>query len=91
MKRSKTFASGEVKAGSEISVQHLHKMNRKNVSAWNMKRLINLVKYQGVTTLSQTIDDDVAGEGMDTEIRSEWQAKAAAKEIFNNVARPGMT
>ena len=91
MKRSKTFASGEVKARSAISVQHLHKMNRKNVSAWNMKRLINLVKYQGVTTLSQTIDDDVAVEGMDTEIRSEWQAKAAAKEIFNNVARPGMT
>lgn len=91
MKRSKTFVSGDVKAGSEISVQHLHKMNRKNVSAWNMKRLINLVKYQGVTTLSQTIDDDVTGEGMDTEIRSEWQAKAAAKEIFNNVARPGMT
>lgn len=91
MKRSKTFASGDVKAGSGISVQHLHKMNRKNVSAWNMKRLINLVKYQGVTTISQTLDEDVAGEGMDTEIRSEWQAKAAAKEIFNNVARPGMT
>ena len=91
MNRTKTFVFGDAKAGSEIRAQHLHKMNLKNVSAWNMKRLINLVKYQGVTTLSQTIDDDVAVEGMDTEIRSEWQAKAAAKEIFNSVARPGMT
>jgi hypothetical protein len=68
-------------------------MNQKNVSAWNMKRLIRLVRSQGVTTLSQSFEDggNGDGEGMDTEIRSEWQAKAAAKEIFNNVAKSGMT
>lgn len=89
-KRSKTGLSGEVK-GSGITVEHLHKLNRKNVSAFNMKRLINLVRYQGVATLGQGLDTDAAdgGEGMDTEIRSEWQAKAVAKEIFDNVPRPG--
>ena len=95
LKRSKSggAGAGEVKAGSGISVQHLHKMNQKNVSAWNMKRLIRLVRSQGVTTLSQSFEDggNGDGEGMDTEIRSEWQAKAAAKEIFNNVAKSGMT
>jgi len=90
-KRSKTGVSGEVK-GSGLTVEHLHKLNRKNVSAFNMKRLINLVRYQGVATLGQGLDTDAAegSEGMDTEIRSEWQAKAVAKEIFDNVPRPGM-
>lgn len=92
LSRSKSLASGEIKPGSGISVQHLHKLNQKNVSAWNMKRLINMVKFHGVTTFTEGIHDgvNVDGEEIDTEIRSEWQAKAAAKEIFENVARPGV-
>ena len=84
--------SGEVKPGSGITVEHLHKLNRKNVSAFNMKRLINMVRHQGVATFGQGLDGVAAEdqEGMDTEIRSEWQAKAVAKEIFEHVPRPGV-
>lgn len=89
LSRSKTTpVSGEVKAGSGITVQHLHKLNRQNVSAFNMKRLVNLVRSQGVATFGQGLDGN-AEEEMDTEIRSEWQAKAVAKEVFNNVAKLG--
>ncbi|KAG0610640.1 hypothetical protein M758_7G080700 [Ceratodon purpureus] len=91
LKGSSKPVSGEVKPGSGITVEHLHKLNRKNVSAFNMKRLVNMVRYQGVATLGQGLDGVVAeDEGMDTEIRSEWQAKAVAKEIFENVPRPGV-
>jgi hypothetical protein len=92
LKGSSRPVSGEVKPGSGITVEHLHKLNRKNVSAFNMKRLINMVRHHGVATLGQGLDGAVAedSEGMDTEIRSEWQAKAVAKEIFENVPRPGV-
>lgn len=92
LKRTKPGASGEIREGSGITVEHLHKLNRKNVSAFNMKRLINMVRYNGVATLGQGMDNAALEdeEGMDTEIRSEWQAKAVAKEIFENVPRPGV-
>nr|XP_024379968.1 mechanosensitive ion channel protein 5-like isoform X2 [Physcomitrium patens] len=86
--RSRTGISREVKPGSNITIEHLHKLNRKNVSVFNMKRLINLVKHQGVTTFGQGLDGGV-GKGVDTEIKSEWQAKVVAKEIFDNVSSPG--
>ncbi|CAK9234871.1 unnamed protein product [Sphagnum troendelagicum] len=78
-----------------ISMQNLAKLNRRNVSAWNMKRLINLVKHTGVATLTHNIEDNLmeadgnVGDQTNREINSEWQAKVAAKQIFKNVARPG--
>jgi hypothetical protein len=78
-----------------ISMQNLAKLNRRNVSAWNMKRLINLVKHTGVATLTHNIEDNLmeadanVGDQSNREINSEWQAKVAAKQIFKNVARPG--
>jgi hypothetical protein len=78
-----------------ISMQNLAKLNRRNVSAWNMKRLINLVKHTGVATLTHNIEDNLmepdgnVDDQSNREINSEWQAKVAAKQIFKNVARPG--
>jgi hypothetical protein len=78
-----------------ISMENLTKLNRRNVSAWNMKRLINLVKHTGVATLTHNIEDNLMeadgnmGDQSSGEINSEWQAKVAAKQIFKNVARPG--
>ncbi|CAK9195583.1 unnamed protein product [Sphagnum troendelagicum] len=70
-----------------ISIEELNKFSRKNISAWNMKRLVKLVKHTGVVTLADNIHDDV--NNGETEVNSEWQAKIAAKQIFKNVAKPG--
>lgn len=67
----------------------LHKLNRKNVSAWNMKRLIKLVRYGALTTL----DEHLRGLSLNdqdhstNQISSEYEAKVAARKIFQNVAR----
>lgn len=72
-----------------IPIEHLQKLNQKNVSAWNMKRLMKIIRYGSLTTLDEQIvgvttqDDDSS-----THIRSEVEAKAAARKIFRNVARP---
>ncbi|XP_049935555.1 mechanosensitive ion channel protein 6-like isoform X1 [Nymphaea colorata] len=72
-----------------ITIDHLHKLNQKNVSAWNMKRLMNIVR-RGVLT---TLDESIHGAGTEDEhtmqILSEFEAKAAARKIFHNVAQPG--
>ncbi|KAM2276637.1 hypothetical protein ACFXTI_035041 [Malus domestica] len=72
-----------------ITIDHLHKLNPKNVSAWNMKRLMNIVRKGHLTTLDEQILDATGEDEADTQIRSEVEAKAAAKKIFQNVARPG--
>jgi hypothetical protein len=78
-----------------ISIDHLQRLNQNNISAWNMKRLVNLVRYRGIYTLAHIIDESAAAasggddDAQDVEIQSEWQVKAAAKKIFKNVAMPG--
>lgn len=72
-----------------IPIDHLKKLNQWNVSAWNMKRLINIVRYGSLTTLDEQILDADMGNDSSMEIRSEWQAKEAAKKIFQNVAKLG--
>ncbi|XP_065861619.1 mechanosensitive ion channel protein 6 [Euphorbia lathyris] len=84
------FSHGLDEGDDGITIDHLHKLNPKNVSAWNMKRLINIVRYGALSTLDEqlrdsTHDDDESA----TKIRSEIEAKAAAKKIFHNVAKPG--
>ncbi|KAG6550149.1 hypothetical protein Mapa_008105 [Marchantia paleacea] len=70
-----------------ISVEHLTKLDQRNVSAWNMKRLVNIIRH---SSLTHSIEETVYAEGgVETEIQSEWQAKKAAKQIFKNVARKG--
>ncbi|XP_008776319.2 mechanosensitive ion channel protein 6-like [Phoenix dactylifera] len=72
-----------------ITIDQLHKLNQNNISAWNMKRLMRIVRNGTLTTL----DEHAAQEGgMDEsaiQIQSEYEAKAAAKKIFNNVAKRG--
>ncbi|KAK7277430.1 hypothetical protein RIF29_18582 [Crotalaria pallida] len=80
----------KVEEDSGITIDHLHKLNPKNVSAWNMKRLINMVRHGALTTLDeQILDDSVQEDESAKQIKSENEAKAAAKKIFSNVARQG--
>ncbi|MED6198220.1 Mechanosensitive ion channel protein 6 [Stylosanthes scabra] len=72
-----------------ITIDHLHKLNPNNVSAWNMKRLINMVRHGALTTLDEQILDSAHDDENATQIRSENEAKAAAKKIFQNVACGG--
>jgi hypothetical protein len=83
--------SNKVDEGDEgITINHLHKLNPKNVSAWNMKRLMNIIRHGALSTLDEKIQNSNDGdEESATKIRSEIEAKAAARKIFQNVARPG--
>ncbi|KAJ0969830.1 hypothetical protein J5N97_022707 [Dioscorea zingiberensis] len=72
-----------------ITIEQLHKLNQKNISAWNMKRLMRIVRHGTLTTLDEQILQAGSEDESATEIRSENEAKVAAKKIFNNVARPG--
>ncbi|KAH7307637.1 hypothetical protein KP509_22G069800 [Ceratopteris richardii] len=75
-----------------ITIHDLHRLNERNVSAWNMKKFMNFVRYRGIYTLAHVIDQTAAQsdyDGQEMEIRSEWQAVTVAKKIFKNVAKPG--
>lgn len=81
---------GEERQGGKeevIDVDKLKKMKQEKVSAWTMKGLINVIRSSGLTTISTLVDDD-EDEPMDEQINSEWEAKAAAYRIFQNVAKP---
>ncbi|XP_071698229.1 mechanosensitive ion channel protein 6-like [Rutidosis leptorrhynchoides] len=78
------------KVDEGITIDHLHRLNRKNISAWNMKRLINIVR----TGVLSTLDEQLAGATRDEDesalqITNEKQAKVAAKRMFCNVAKQG--
>ncbi|KAH9612440.1 hypothetical protein KSS87_022672 [Heliosperma pusillum] len=69
-----------------INIDHLHRLNQKNISAWNMKRLMNIVRKGVVSTLDEQLDSGVEDDNA-VQIRSEKEAKAAAKRVFTNVAK----
>ncbi|KAL5140275.1 Mechanosensitive ion channel protein 6 [Glycine soja] len=75
--------------GNVITMDNLHKLNPNNISAWNMKRLMNMVRHGALSTLDEQILDNSNDDDNATQIRSEYEAKAAAKKIFHNVARRG--
>ncbi|KFK35724.1 hypothetical protein AALP_AA4G028700 [Arabis alpina] len=73
-----------------IRIDHLQRMNNKNVSAWKMKRLMNVIRKGTLSTLDEQIQDTTTQEDdKATQIRSEFEAKLAARKIFQNVAEPG--
>ncbi|KAF3321434.1 mechanosensitive ion channel protein 6-like protein [Carex littledalei] len=74
-----------------ITIEQLHKMNQRNISAWNMKRLIRIVRYGALTTLDKRTPLIAAEteENSSTHILSEQEAKIAARKVFSNVAKPG--
>jgi hypothetical protein len=60
-----------------------------NISAWNMKRMINIIRHGALSTLDEHIlDSDIKDDSL-LHIRSECQAKEAAKKIFQKVAKTG--
>ncbi|KAI3718257.1 hypothetical protein L6452_19120 [Arctium lappa] len=69
-----------------LTIDHLHRMNPDNVSAWNMKRLMRIIRHGSLTTLDEQLNDTYDDEA-GTEIRSEIEAKRAARKIFMNVTR----
>ncbi|KAL3505446.1 hypothetical protein ACH5RR_035287 [Cinchona calisaya] len=72
-----------------ITIDHLHRLNQKNISAWNMKRLMNIVRNGVLSTLDEKLQGSSVEDETSVEITSENQAKAAAKKIFCNVAKRG--
>lgn len=89
--RSPAFSTVMSKKEEEkgISIDHLHRLNQKNISAWNMKRLMNIVRKGVLSTLDEKLLDSASDDEANVQITSENQAKAAAKKIFCNVAKPG--
>ncbi|KAL8525171.1 hypothetical protein ACS0TY_014700 [Phlomoides rotata] len=84
---SRVLSKKEEKDG--ISIDHLHRLNQKNVSAWNMKRLMNIVRKGVLSTLDEKLQGSTNEDEATVHITSENQAKIAAKKIFLNVAKPG--
>lgn len=72
-----------------IRIDLLQRMNIKNVSAWNMTKLMNIIRKGALSTLDHHIQDTVEEDENATQIRSECEAKVAAKKIFHNVTEPG--
>ncbi|KAK3016866.1 hypothetical protein RJ639_005952 [Escallonia herrerae] len=70
-----------------IPIDHLHKLNPKNISAWNMKRWMNIVRHGVMSTLDEQILDSTHEDDSTRQIRSEVEAKVAARKIFRNVAK----
>ncbi|KAL0709399.1 hypothetical protein Bca4012_016377 [Brassica carinata] len=92
-----SFASvvkkGEVKEKKVIDMGKVHKMKREKVSAWTMRVLMKAVRTSGLSTISDTLDQQTAygdgkGQGDRGEITSEMEALAAAYHVFRNVDQP---
>ncbi|KAG6391415.1 hypothetical protein SASPL_149169 [Salvia splendens] len=70
----------------KIDMEKLRKLSMQNTAtAWSVKRLVNYVRFFGLSTISKTVDQF---GGTESEITSEWEAMASAKRIFKNVAKP---
>ncbi|KAI3418628.1 Mechanosensitive ion channel protein [Psidium guajava] len=79
--RSKRFGS------RKIDMEKLKKLSiESRPSAWTVKRLINHIRFSGLSTISRTVDHFAAES---SEINSEWEARSSAHRIFKNVANPG--
>ncbi|KAM7521270.1 hypothetical protein LguiB_020232 [Lonicera macranthoides] len=74
------------------TIDRLQQLNKNNVSAKKMKRLISLVQ-SGVISKLSTLDEDLPDLTDEDEsslrTRDEREAKALSKKIFPNVAKPG--
>ncbi|KAF5938960.1 hypothetical protein HYC85_023219 [Camellia sinensis] len=70
-----------------VDIEKLRKMSLQSTkSAWSVKRLVNYVRFFGLSTISNTVDGFGSTE---SEIGSEWEARNCAKRIFKNVAKQG--
>ncbi|KAK1392954.1 Mechanosensitive ion channel protein [Heracleum sosnowskyi] len=88
--KSSRFSTVATKKENEgITIGHLHRLNQKNISAWNMKKLMNIVRKGTLSTFDEQMRDSMGEHEGAVQITSESQAKLAAKKIFCNVAKPG--
>ncbi|GLT62313.1 hypothetical protein SLA2020_349610 [Shorea laevis] len=60
-------------------------MNPKNISAWNMKGLMNIIQHGPLSTLDKQIEDSKSSK-----IKTKNEMKNATKVIFENVAQLGI-
>ena len=68
-----------------IDMERLKKLSMESrATAWSVRRLVSFVRSSGLSTISRTVDDFVNAE---SEISSEWEARACAQRIFKNVAK----
>ncbi|KAL8524223.1 hypothetical protein ACS0TY_013981 [Phlomoides rotata] len=74
---------------NNITIDHLHRLNQKNVSAWNMKMLMSAVRKGSLSVIDEKTPGSTNDDKGMLHITSENQAKLAAKKIFLNVAKPG--
>lgn len=75
-----------------IDIEKLKKMKRRRVSGWTIGGLIKVIRSSGLSTVSGALDEIVDEEEHGQKkgyISNEWEAKAAAYRIFNNVAKHG--
>lgn len=86
---SRVVSEKEKEKEGGITMDHLHRLNQKNISAWNMKRLMNMVRNGVLSTLDEKLPQSNYEDESSVQITSEKKAKAAAKKIFDNVAKPG--
>ncbi|KAK4374301.1 hypothetical protein RND71_004978 [Anisodus tanguticus] len=86
---SRVISEKEKEEKGGITIDHLNRLNQKNISAWNMKRLMNMVRKGVLSTLDEKLPESNYEDESAVQITSEKQAKAAAKKIFKNVAKPG--
>ncbi|VVA97655.1 unnamed protein product [Arabis nemorensis] len=90
-KSSKWSRVGSKKDGDSewIRIDRLQKLNIMNVSAWNMTKLMDIIRKGAISTLDKHIQETVDEDEDATQIRSEFEAKIAAKKIFHNVTEFG--
>ncbi|CBI37813.3 unnamed protein product, partial [Vitis vinifera] len=92
--KSGVFKSGllgiseEEEEDPETKSNALKYLNHENVSAWNMKRLMHMVRHESLATLDEQIHGSTHEDEPATQIKSEDDAKIAARKIFHNVAKP---
>nr|GFB17771.1 mechanosensitive ion channel protein 6-like [Tanacetum cinerariifolium] len=87
----KSEANSPKRKNEGITIEHLHKLNSKNISAWNMNRMMNAMNTSLLTTLDEQLLDMTGedDEEASNHITSENEAKVAAKKIYFNVTQPG--
>ncbi|KAG9135220.1 hypothetical protein Leryth_013506 [Lithospermum erythrorhizon] len=82
----------EKKEKEVIDINKLHQMKQEKVSAWTMKKLVDVVSNSGLSTISGKLDESFfngGNEQTDKEINNEEEAIAAAYHVYRNVVSQG--
>ncbi|XP_030441335.2 mechanosensitive ion channel protein 10-like [Syzygium oleosum] len=85
----KKYIKGAARKFEEVNIEKLRKIKPDKISAWTMRRLINIVSGSELSTLTGSLDniEDNEAEQQEKDITDEQEAKTAASAIFKNVAK----